>query len=458
MTESNLWYQGLNPKPRDEAGYIVREFAARGIEIVGVRSDDGGVAYMYAPDQVLAREQYLEGIGQPGWAPSQVQTVLNILRENGAIDAHVVRRVARDIVLISLSAAAPGNGGPRTEHPDLPALLDRVEEALGAGIATPNHVLTVANGPFGEMSPCPATEPQEVYGPPRPYPGVCLEGGGARVRIYIADTGLLANAADNFSWLSGVTGDLDPRSGPGGEIGPYDGHGTFGAGVVRCMAPEADIFVANVFNIAGSALESDIGSRLNGAFDYDADIIQLTIASPSRNNVPMLGLEAWLDQLDSHKGVVCLAAAGNNGSSIPCWPGAFPRVISVGALAADWRSRAYFSNFGRCVDVYAPGQNLVNAFASGSYTCAVAPYANERRTFSGMAQWSGTSFSTPIVTGLVASRMSRTAESGRQAAAALLTEAETRAIPGTGPVLLPHCRPHACQVSGCPCEVPRLPQ
>jgi len=119
-------------------------------------------------------------------------------------------------------------------------------------------------------------------------------------------------------------------------------------------------------------------------------------------------------------------------------------VLSVGALATDWRHRADFSNHGGWVDVYAPGEKLINAFGSGTYTCQVPPDVGEVRKFSGLAQWSGTSFSAPIVTGLIAARMSRCGESARVAADALMARARAQTIPGVGPALFPCCDEDEC--------------
>jgi subtilisin family serine protease len=397
----------------EQVDYIVSAFAGRGISIGVVAAPNRGVGYMYAEGQLIVREEHL----------SRVQQMLP--------QSCTVERITQGAMLVRMG------DDPSCEQPAVGDLLPMIDAECGEGIATPNQVLTAAGG---IARPCPATEPQEVYDDIEPSPSVNVDGGGAGVLIYVADTGLLDGAAACHPWLGGVQGDPDPlpKLADGTQpIPPYAGHGTFVAGVARCMAPEADVFVANIFNVAGSALETDFVKKLDAALNVGVDIFNLSIVAPSRNDLPLQAFRAWLERTRQYKGVVVVVAAGNSDSRVPEWPAAFPGVISVGALAADWRSRADFSNYGGWVDVYAPGRGLINAYASGTYTCHVAPYIGQQRKFYGMARWSGTSFSTPIVSGLIAARMSRTGENGQQAAAALLAEARDHAIPGVGAVLLP---------------------
>ena len=437
MARTDRWRNGLQPRVADEVDHIKEAFRnpprrkgakrPQGKEIVAVPAPDGGIDYMFAEGEILVREEYLD-------------RVLEILGHASRRDLE--RDEPRSVRPIIAGVALLTTLGPRYSHTiDAVGVID---ERLGLGVATPNHVMTVAGG---VGSSCPATEPEEVYDDIEPCPSVCQTGGGAGVLIYMADTGLLRDATTH-SWLAdgvemGDPGeDADPPSPLQGNppvIPPYAGHGTFVAGVVRCMAPSAEIVMTNAFSVAGSVLEADLVPRLEAALGLGVDIFHLTVACLSRHDLPLISFLEWLRRLRQYGGVVCVAAAGNSGFRRPTWPAAFSEVISVGALGGDWRGRASFSNFGGWVDVYAPGRDLVNAYATGKYTCYASPYAGQVRRFYGMAKWSGTSFSTPIVTGLIAARMSRTGENSQQAAAALLAEARHQAIPGVGAVLLPCC-------------------
>ena len=402
--------------------------------------DVDDVDYLYREDTILARQQDADRVAE---AIGRIfdQTGYGDVAEG---DARQIRsdRVAGTRGVIRFTLPATGTS--------VPAILDRLDEEFGPGVATPDHILYVC--PYT----CPATEPFEVpQGTVEPVPPPGLNTGSCRpcggiprprcdgegVSLSIVDTGLIANAATGHPWLAGVHGATeDPYTTLANGstiIVPYAGHGTFVAGVARCMAPKATAYVERAFDIAGANFETMLPPSLADALDRNPDILVFTFCTSSRNDQSLLTFDDFFEtRIRYMKGLVVLAPAGNDGKQRRMWPAAYREVISVGALSANWRDRAHFSNYGKWVDVYAPGQDLVNAFPSGTYVCTEPP-VGQHREFHGMAKWNGTSFSTPVVAGLIAARMSTTGENAQEAVDSLLRLANRQAVPGIGAVLYP---------------------
>jgi len=217
-----------------------------------------------------------------------------------------------------------------------------------------------------------------------------------------------------------------------GELGPALGHGTFIAGIVRQVAPDARVLAVRVIHSDDVCYEGDVlcalrhlAARIALAADGDpagmVDVVSLSFgyfAESAADLAATSGLWQAIEVL-LDLGVVVVAAAGNYATSRPFYPAAFARqaasvpVISVGALNPNG-TKAVFSNEGDWVTAWAQGAAVVSAYpvdvnASRTPELKVrAPARVGRESFDpddysgGFAVWSGTSFSAPGLAALVA--------------------------------------------------------
>ncbi len=324
---------------------------------------------------------------------------------------------------------------PRGES--VPQLLDLLEEAgLPRGAASPDHWVHVAPGGGGGGTACPATEPEET-GLTEPWPPQAPQHKRSRdVSVVVVDTGWNPPSGTDprTPWLHDVDGD-DELNGP--DLRPYAGHGTFIAGVVRCMAPETTIFVEG-FAIGGMGgggiLESDLVGQLEEALTHDPQVINLSAGCRTRLDLPSIALDVFHRTRLRKRDCVLVAAAGNDSWAAPFWPAAFPWAVGVGSLDRDGRV-SDFSNYGVSADVFTLGRNIVNAYPDGTFVCHESPDKGDVRVFgTGLARWSGTSFAAPVVAGLIAREISTTGCSAREARDAVLA----RAVPDSDPLIGPH--------------------
>lgn len=205
----------------------------------------------------------------------------------------------------------------------------------------------------------------------------------SNVNAYIIDTGVLASHSEFGGRVqSGYTAISDGRG-----TSDCNGHGTHVAGTVAGatygIAKGAKIYPVRVLGCNGSGSNSGVIAGM--------DWVAQNHVKPAVANMSLGGgaSQATDDAVArmTNAGVVVVVAAGNDNSNACNYsPARAPSAITVGSTT-NTDARSSFSNYGSCLDIFAPGSNITSAwYTSNTATNTI----------------SGTSMASPHVAGVAA--------------------------------------------------------
>jgi len=153
----------------------------------------------------------------------------------------------------------------------------------------------------------------------------------------------------------------------GTTIPPDFGHGTMVAGLIHLVAPTAKIMPLKVFAPNGTSTVSLVVSAIYWAIDHGAGVINMSFSTPQSSQELARAINYAVS-----KGVICVAAAGNNGQQTMVYPAGYADVIGTGSTN-NLDVRSSFSNYGSVVTVPAPGEGVISTFPLNRYasgTCS----------------------------------------------------------------------------------------
>jgi cerevisin len=220
--------------------------------------------------------------------------------------------------------------------------------------------------------------------------------GGEGVDVYVIDTGTNVDHVDfegRASWGKTIPSGDEDKDG--------NGHGTHCSGTVAGkkygVAKKAHVKAVKVLRSNGSGSMSDVVKGVEYAAESHSEQVDKAkkgkrkgFKGSAANMSLGGGKSALLDQAVNaavDAGIHFAVAAGNdNADSCRYSPAAAEKAVTVGASTlAD--ERAYFSNFGKCNDIFAPGLNILSTWIGSETATNVI---------------SGTSMASPHIAGLLA--------------------------------------------------------
>lgn len=218
-----------------------------------------------------------------------------------------------------------------------------------------------------------------------------LDTGSSNTKIAILDTGIDQDHEDLTGKIT-----INKNFSDSSTVDDEYGHGTHVAGIAAAVTDNGtgvagvgyncSLMNIKVLNDSGSGDYSWIASGITWAADNGAKVINMSLGGKLGSKTLQNAVNyAW------NKGVVVVAAAGNNGNSRPSYPAYYSNCIAVAASDIN-DAKASFSNYGDWVDVAAPGVNIYSTLPNHANAIGMEDYGS----------LSGTSMSTPYVAGLAA--------------------------------------------------------
>jgi subtilisin family serine protease len=204
---------------------------------------------------------------------------------------------------------------------------------------------------------------------------------GSGVRAYVIDTGIRTSHTQFGGRASNV---FDAFGGNGQDC---NGHGTHVAGTIGGstygVAKSAMLRGVRVLNCSGSGSNSGV---IAGVDWVTNNHINPAVANMSLGGGASSALDTAVNNL-ANSGVPIAVAAGNsNVDACTSSPARAANAITVGSITQSG-SRSSFSNFGTCLDIFAPGSGILSSWFSSDTATATL---------------SGTSMASPHVAGVAA--------------------------------------------------------
>ena len=237
---------------------------------------------------------------------------------------------------------------------------------------------------------------------------------GAGVFAYVIDTGI-RTAHTQFGGRAANVFDAF-----GGNGQDCHGHGTHVSGTIG----GSTYGVAKSVNLRGVRVLNCSGSGSNSGVIAGVDFVRLNRQNPAVANMSLGGgissaLDTAVNNL-SNSGVTIAVAAGNsNANACNSSPARAANAITVGSTTTT-DARSSFSNFGTCLDIFAPGSGILSAWATSNTATATL---------------SGTSMASPHVAGVAALyKQANPSASASTVRNAIVNNATTNVVtnPGTG--------------------------